>query len=230
MKDAPGFDSLRRAGVIYVLVVALLLLLSAFAWIWLPAGAKVPVEWDPNSEPIRYGSKVEALLTGPAITVGLGAILVLILVIEPRQLNLKRSAKAIAAVWLSILALLTVSHIAVVILVLGKPVNLQIVLCVAMGLMFMVMGNYMGKLRSNFFIGFRTPWTLSSERSWNKTQRLGGWLLVLFGMAVIPASIFLQQAPLITFLLVGVAIIAAIGTVYSYIVWRNDPHKQSLGR
>ena len=50
-----------------------------------------------------------------------------------------------------------------------------------MGVLFIVLGNFMGKIRPNWFVGVRTPWTLSSKLSWDKTHRLAGWLFMLMG-------------------------------------------------
>ena len=56
----------------------------------------------------------------------------------------------------------------------GQDVRINEMTFAAIGLMFIVLGNYMGKVRKNFFIGIRTPWTLASDEVWNRTHRLGG--------------------------------------------------------
>ena len=69
--------------------------------------------------------------------------------------------------------------------------NTTAVLTAAIGVMLIVMGNFMGKIRSNFVFGMRTPWTLSSELSWNKTHRLTGKLFMLWGLVVLGLSLSL---------------------------------------
>jgi uncharacterized membrane protein len=90
------------------------------------------------------------------------------------------------------------------------------------GGLFAVLGAVMGKIRPNWFVGIRTPWTLSSKESWVKTHRIGGWVFILIGLVFV-ASSTLPAAPglLISF---GTLIIGAAWTVvYSYLVWQRDP-------
>ena len=84
----------------------------------------------------------------------------------------------------------------------------------------------MGKIRPNWFVGIRTPWTLSSELSWTKTHRLGGRLFVLVGIAPL-ASGFVGST---RGLLFGLAVVTGCVLwllLYSYLVWRTDPEKIS---
>lgn len=92
---------------------------------------------------------------------------------------------------------------------------------IAVGLI--ILGNYMGKVRSNFFFGIRTPWTLSSDLSWNRTHRLGGKLLVLAGLVLLPLAILIDD-PRLNAIIGGaiVTVVALVLVVYSYVVWRHD--------
>jgi uncharacterized membrane protein len=88
-----------------------------------------------------------------------------------------------------------------------------------------VAGNYLSKLRSNFFLGIRTPWTLSSEVAWWKTHRVGGRVLSVLGLVLIPPVFFLDTVT--NFWVAGGAIlgVAVILCVYSYFAWRSDPER-----
>jgi uncharacterized membrane protein len=90
-------------------------------------------------------------------------------------------------------------------------------------LLLIVTGNYLSKVRSNFFIGIRTPWTLSSDIAWRKTHRVGGRVLLLLGLALIPLAFYLDSAT--NFWLTGAAVVATslILVIYSYFAWRRDP-------
>lgn len=85
------------------------------------------------------------------------------------------------------------------------------------------MDNYLGEVKSDFLIGVRTPWTLSSEQSWSRTNRLVGRLLVALGITTIIAVPFTSTLVHAWIIGVGAAIIAVFSLVYSYIVWRQDP-------
>ena len=94
---------------------------------------------------------------------------------------------------------------------------------VALGALLVVIGSVMGKIRPNWFVGVRTPWTLTSKRSWLKTHRLGGWLFMIWGLIQIPVGLLLPGARIFT-LVAALAVIATL-LIYSYVVWRNDPDK-----
>lgn len=96
-------------------------------------------------------------------------------------------------------------------------------------LLAMLMENYLGKVRSNFFFGIRTPWTLSSELSWGKTHRLGGRLFVFLGL-VLAVGTMVKGPGILPLLAPALLTLVVALAGYSYLVWRNDPNKHALGR
>ncbi len=89
-----------------------------------------------------------------------------------------------------------------------------------------MLGIPMHKIRPNWFVGIRTPWTLSSELSWRKTHRLGGWVLALMGLALVVSGLVGSPAAFgvaLIFLVAGIIFLF----VYSYLVWRVDPERSS---
>ena len=113
----------------------------------------------------------------------------------------------------------------------GRHVPLLVVAQLLMGGLFIVLGNYSGKVRRNYFIGIRTPWTLASEEVWSRTHRFGGWVFVIAGIALVA----LAWAPATTpaefpLTLLGVTGVAAVVVVvYSYFVYRGLYGKHTLG-
>jgi uncharacterized membrane protein len=218
--------STRRPLVISGVVLLLMFVLSAWAWMRVPAGQRIPVHWGMSGQVDRYGGKSEALLLLPLVALGMVGLLALIPRLEPRRLNLERSVKAYTAVWLGILGFLLVLHVVLVLTALGWPVGVPLVAACSVGALLVLMGNYLGKTRSNFFFGIRTPWTLSSELSWSKTHRLGGKLFVILGLGTIVTGLL---GPFVQFiwLLGGASLVVAVVLVYSYVVWRADPDKRT---
>jgi uncharacterized membrane protein len=93
----------------------------------------------------------------------------------------------------------------------------------AIGVMILVIGNQLGKSRSMYLVGIRTPWTLASEEVWVRTHRLGGKLMVVAGLAMIGAALLPLPAGLLwTIPAVAIAIAAAVPIVYSYLLWRRE--------
>src|SRR5690606_37566813 len=77
----------------------------------------------------------------------------------------------------------------------------------------------------------RTPWTLSSERSWAKTHRLAGWIFVAFGVLMVVAG-FMPSSGRWVFggLVVFIPALLLVVFGYSYRIWKNDPEKQAIGK
>ena len=206
-----------------------MLILSAWAWPQIPDGAQVPIHWGIDGTPDGYGPKWVGLLGIPILTALVVALLLVIPRFEPRRTNLERSATAYVAVGIAVTLFVTALHVAAVLAALGEDVNLGMVASIGIGLAFVVMGNYLGKTRSNWFFGIRTPWTLSSDLSWTRTHRLGGIAFVVVGLLVIVTALVAGPSVAIWVLLGGMAA-SIVGLLpYSYLVWRSDPDRQSVG-
>lgn len=91
-----------------------------------------------------------------------------------------------------------------------------------MGLMFAILGNYMHSIKPNYFVGFRTPWTLESEDNWRKTHQLVGKIWVPGGLLLTLSSLLLPAKPgLIVFFSV-VAIMVIVPGVFSYRYFKKN--------
>ena len=218
--------NLKTTWLIGTVVVLLMFGLSAWAWVQLPAGASLPVHWNAAGVADRYGGKAEGLLLLPAVVLGILLLFNVIRYIDPLRVNIERSGQAYRAVLLGILFFMAVLHVGAVLSAVGYPINIGLLAAPAVGLMFIVMGNYMGKIRRNYMFGVRTPWTLASELSWNKTHRLSGKLFVLSGVLVILASLW---SPVWAFYVLMATILGTVGfaMIYSYVVWKSDPAVQT---
>ncbi len=92
---------------------------------------------------------------------------------------------------------------------------------IAMGLLFIFIGNYLPKCKQSFTLGIKTMWTLSDERVWNKTHRLGGVLFVIGGIAVLISGLFLGEKLVAAITMAALLGTVIIVTVYSYILYRK---------
>ncbi len=211
------------------MLFALAVFFSAWAWVQLPSDVRIAIHWNTSGTADGYAGKLQALSMMPACLLGISVLFFVLPFIEPRKQNLLNSSKAYNSIWILVSIIMTLSHTAVVANALGIPVKINSFIQVSLGLMLVVTGNYMSKVRSNFFWGIRTPWTLSSELSWNKTHRLGGRLFMLLGIAVTLTALF-NAAFLGKLMTGGIVALMVIVVGYSYHVWKNDPNKQASGR
>ncbi len=198
-------------------------LISFVGWSGTEAGVAVPVHWNAAGEVDGYGSRWTALLMFPAITGLLTALFVVLPALEPRRQHLAESAKAWFATFVATLALLLLCHGLVVGSALGRAFDMARLIPTGVGLLLMVVGNYLGKVRSNFFIGIRTPWTLSSELSWRKTHRLAGRLFVALGLLMVAGGALPAPEWVWSLHLALLGTVVAGLFVYSWLVWREDP-------
>lgn len=108
---------------------------------------------------------------------------------------------------------------------LGFNIKIQYIIPTIIGLLMIILGNYMGKLKRNWFVGIKTPWTLSSETVWNKTHRMGGYAFILFGLLIFITPLLPKALGLIAFIL-GILIVT-VGTFgYSYWVYRQEQNSK----
>lgn len=145
-----------------------------------------------------------------ALTAGLAAI-------APKEGSVERFGRAYAIVMNAVLAFLFVVTVVASLAATGAPFNLTKVVMAAVGALFVVLGNYMGKFTRNYIMGIRTPWTLANDEVWLRTHRLGAKVFVISGLAVIAAVLLDVMVIALPVLLAA----AAIPVVYSYIVYRK---------
>jgi uncharacterized membrane protein len=220
----------RKPGIIAsALLIAFMGAVSLWAWAQIPAGRQIAVHWDVAGNPNGYASKEVALLLLPIVALAIALLLAFIPQIEPRRLNLAQSGKPYLAAWIGTMVVLAGAHLLIALAAVGRPANIVTVTSLLVGGLLIVLGNYLGKARSNFFFGVRTPWTLSSDLSWDKTNRLAGRVFVAVGAAMVVAGLTRSGTVFAVVLVILLAMIAVV-TVYSYFVWRGDPLKHPLGR
>ena len=108
-----------------------------------------------------------------------------------------------------------------------RPGTLSVgrVVTLALGVLLAFVGNRLPKVKSNFFLGFRTPWTLSDPDVWNRTHRAGGILFFALGAALVPCGLFLPEQAAFGVLLAGVLAASLTPVVLSYIWYRQKVDK-----
>lgn len=217
--------SLRTPLLVSLLLVTAMAALGYWAWIELPQNAQLAVHWGVSGQPNGFAGKARALFLLPVLAVLVAALFAVIPSIEPRRANLIASRKLYRAGWLGALLVMTVAQAAIVMTALNHPFDVRSAVMAATSVLFIVGGNYLGKSRANFFAGIRTPWTLSSDYSWEKTHRLGGRLFVATGAATLLVLAADGAMPAL-FMQLGALAATLIATVtMSFVYWKRDPDK-----
>ena len=145
--------------------------------------------------------------------------------IDPRRANYEKFAGMYENLVALIIAFMLVIHVLVLLAATGRPIRMDRIMMPSVGVFIAVMGLLIPRAHPNWFIGIRTPWTLTSDLSWERTHKIGGTLFVVLGALMI-ASTFIAPEKAIWFLVAAAIGITIFLFAYSYRIWKNDPLKR----
>jgi uncharacterized membrane protein len=205
------------------LVVATMVVVALGVGSVIPAEAMLPTHWNIAGEADGFAGKWTALLLPPLLVSVISALFFALPALEPRREGLARSQGLYQVSWAALLLVLAAADLAIVSMALGWALPVDRLILAAGGAMLTLIGNQLGKSRSMYLIGVRTPWTLASEEVWIRTHRLAGKLMVGSGLLVVAITLIdLPSAFRGTVAGAAIAASALVPTVYSYWLWRRE--------
>ncbi len=220
----PVTDTKFKSLLVFNLVIlALMLIGSLLVWQKIPEGTQIPIRWNSAGQPVTYGSPAFGLLLFPGVMVFYTLLFYFLPQFEPRREHFLKSRKSFKMVGFGTASLFAIVHGLILLGATGWEIDMGRILPFLIGIMFLVIGNYQGKIRSTYTLGIKTPWTLSSELSWNKTHRLAGKLFMLLGALMIVAAMIDVKIFSQLVVAVGVPVYVVWVFAYSYLVWCKDP-------
>jgi uncharacterized membrane protein len=201
------------------------LLMAAAGWIALahtPPDALIAIHFGVDGRPNGFAHPTVAFLLLPAVAAGLWLLMAVGPSMDPRGKNLARSQTAYGLIWLSVTLLMAAIQAAIIGIAAGENIPMPQVTALLMAGLFVIAGNFMGKIRPNNFVGIRTPWTRANDRVWDQTHRMGGFVFVAAGLAM-AASPFVIRDP--RALMLAVAFLPSVAVLvpicWSYVLWRR---------
>jgi uncharacterized membrane protein len=157
----------------------------------------------------------------PVISVGMLLLFLVIPQIDPLKANIAKFREYFDAFIALMVGFMVYMHILTVLWNLGyDQFNMGAAMLPALGLIFVFAGIMMRQAKRNFFIGIRTPWTLSSDRVWDETHRLGSILFIASGILALLGAFFPDYA--IWFILIPVLGSTLFLLVYSYVLYQRE--------
>ena len=204
------------------LLIALAVAFSLAVYAKLPD--RMPVHWSMRGTVDRVAGRAEGAFFLPGVMLLIWLLMRFLPRIDPRRANYEKFADTYSLLVNSLIALFAVMHVSLIGSALGWPVSMTRLVPALVGLEFLILGNALPRARPNWWFGIRTPWTLSNDRVWTRTHRVGGYLLAAAGLVLIGAAV----APGTWTFTLGVAavIVAAFGSlVYSYFAWKQETSK-----
>ena len=218
--------STRTTTIIVLVLIAAATVAGLLLWNRLPD--QMASHWNINDQVDGYMSKTWGVFMMPLITVGLFVIFLVVPSIDPLKANIAQFREAFNLFIILIVAFMLYIHGLTLVWSLGyTDFKMSTSMLPAMGLLFIFVGFMLRKAKRNFFIGIRTPWTLSSDTVWDKTHRLGAVLFMASGVLAIIGGIF---GGMTAFWLLFVPLMGStlFLLVYSYVLYQREFRSQTL--
>ncbi|MDQ1276523.1 MAG: hypothetical protein QG610_2101 [Euryarchaeota archaeon] len=209
---------MRKATAAITGLVLLSFILSIYFYPQVPE--QMATHWNSQGEVDGYMSKLWGLFFMPLVITGLVIMFLVIPKIDPRKENISKFRKYYDGFIVILILFMTTVHLQILLWNTGIQISPNAIIPLGIGLLFYYMGILTENAERNWFVGIRTPWTLSSDRVWKRTNRLGGKLFRIAGIAAVFGAFFQEYA--IYFILVPVLVAAGITVVYSYIEYQKE--------
>ncbi|HCI81323.1 MAG TPA: hypothetical protein DHW02_16715 [Ktedonobacter sp.] len=206
------------------LIVATQILVSLVTYPFLPS--IVPSHWNAIGQIDGYAPKVLLAILWPLVSAASYSFLILMMSISPR-LGFQRPEKTQAITQqlsLATLLFLLVIQLTATAIALGFHIDITFIISLGLSILLIFTGNYMGKLRRNYWAGIRTPWTIASDVVWERTHRFASWLFVGTGLVGIAMS-FVPIAHIWAMIALFI-VVSVIPALYSYKIYRQQSFRE----
>lgn len=182
---------------------------------------QVASHWNTANQVDGYMSRFWGAFLMPVAAAAMLLLFLVIPQIDPLKANIAQFREYFNAFIALIIAFLVYMHILTMLWNLGYDrFNMGAAMLPAIGLLFIFAGIMMRKAKRNFFIGIRTPWTLSNDRVWDETHRLGSTLFIISGILALLGTFFADYA--VWFILVPVLGATLFLILYSYVLYQRE--------
>ena len=200
---------------LFITCAVILLPIIAGLLLWDRLPDRIPTHWGMGGEVDGWSSKGFAVFAMPALMLGIQLLCFFVTASDPKRGNIRRKFLSMVLWIIPVLSVMT-SCISYAV-ALGAQIRVEQVIPGFIGLMFVIIGNYMPKFQQSYTMGIRLPWTLSSEENWNRTHRFGGKIWALGGIGVLFCTLMGWGIASIAIL----AVVVIVPTVYSYVLYRK---------
>lgn len=213
--------------IVTILVAALMAGFALWASSLAPAGMELPTHWNAAGEVDDTMPALQALLFPAGLALFVGLLFAIIPALEPLQDRLEGSAPLLRAAWVGTIGLMVAMQAIIAAPIFGFEPGVGAILALV-GLLLIVLGNMMPKSRPGFFVGIRTPWTITDADNWVATHRLGGKLFMAAGVAICLAGLADMPGNVRMGVTLGSVIAASVIAIgYSWWFWQRKSQSGS---
>ena len=210
----------KTTSIIALGMIVIAIMAGVFLWNQLPE--QMASHWNANDEVDGTMPRFWGVFLMPIVTLGMFALFIFIPNMDPLKANIVEFRETFNLFIVFFVMFMLYVHTLTLIWSLGyNNFKMSTTLLPIIGLMFIFIGYMLRKARRNFFIGIRTPWTLSSDTVWSKTHQLGSILFMLSGVFAMIGGFF---GGMLAFWLMFVPLIGStlFLVAYSYVLYRNE--------
>lgn len=181
---------------------------------------RVPSHWNLQGEIDGYSSRFFGAFGLPLLNAALYVLFVVTPYIDPKKANYKLFQGAYKLIRVVMHIFMIAVQVIILIAALGYAINTGFLVKFGVAMLLVSIGNVMGRFKHNYFVGIKTPWTLSNEEVWRKTHRMAAPIWVLGGIVCAASAFWNNSASAVVFF-AAVMILVIIPTVYSYIEYHK---------
>lgn len=200
-------------------LIAAAALFSTLVYPRLPA--RIPTHWGMDGVPDGWSGRAFGAFVLPLVMAAVLALFRSLPRLDPRRANYEKFGGTYDLVVTAVIAMLLCMHVLALGVALGWPVPIGRLAPLIVGALLMVVGNVLPRARSTWFFGIRTPWTLSSDRVWERTHRVGGYMMIVAGATIALSGLLWPRWGGTTAVLIGAALGFGL-LAYSYVAWRRE--------
>ena len=203
------------------MLVALSFVISAYFYPQMPE--KMATHWNAKGEVNGYMSPFWGIFLMPLMIVGIAALFFIIPKIDPLKKNILKFKEHYERFIIIILFFMLFINSHVILWNLGIELNVNMIMSAGIGILLFYTGDFLSHAKRNWFIGIRTPWTLSNENVWKKTHEKGSLLFKLSGILALIGIIIPNYA--IWLMMIPILLSSTYLIVYSYILYSKESKK-----
>lgn len=208
---------LRKSEIISLLIIMISFIIGISFYSLLPD--KVASHWNARGEVDGYMSKFGGLFLMPVISLVLLLLFIIIPKIDPLKHNIEKFRKYFDGFIVLMMLFLFYLYILTILWNIGVRFNFVHLLVPIFSIFFYYCGILIQKAQRNWFIGIRTPWTLSNEQVWNKTHKIGGILFKIAGIISLIGILLTEYA--LFFVICPVILASLFPVIYSYFAYQK---------
>ncbi|MEO1051339.1 MAG: SdpI family protein [Bacteroidota bacterium] len=209
-------NTLQKILMLVILIVPFIIIYVY----WAEIPERVPTHWNWRGEPDKFSGSKWATTIIPFVNLVLLSLFFIIPRIDPKK-NFEKFQGTYRTLIMAISVFLVFVFFLTFFATLGYEFEFNLIMKNFILLLFLVMGNYLGKIRPNYFIGVRTPWTLENEQVWIKTHRMAGPLWVISSLVMILINFVANEVIFNSLFIPFIIIVAGVPFVYSFLVYKK---------